>query len=338
MQLIVMGSAITNEVKNITLVVVDEDRSPSSRRIIYKFRAVPLFEYLGEYPSTEEAVRSLDDGTAKTAIVIPRCFERDMLKGESPSLQVLIDGVDGNSAGISLGYILTMAAGIQKGWVMTRGMKLSGIEVVPRYFYNPQLESTLNFVPGLIGLLLLMITTMLTAVNIVREKEMGTLEQLMVTPLSGVELIIGKIIPYAVLGLMQFSMGIIAARVVFGITMAGNILLLYGITLLFIMSTLGLGIFFSTVANTQQQAMFVAWFSMVFTLLLSGFFVPIKNMPRFVQYLTYLNPLRYFITVLREIYLKGTPFRYLWREAAVMGGMGVALIVTSSLRFNRRLS
>jgi ABC-2 type transport system permease protein len=182
-----------------------------------------------------------------------------------------------------------------------------------------------------------MITTMLTAINIVREKELGTLEQLMVTPLGGIQLIIGKIIPFTILGIVQFTVGIIAARLVFGIPINGSIPLLYGMVLLFLMSTLGLGIFVSTITHTQQQAMFVAWFTMIFTLLLSGFFVPIKNMPRFVQYLTYINPLRYFINVLREIYLKATPFRYLWQEAAAMGILGLLLIVAASRGFHKRL-
>ncbi|MBN2657218.1 MAG: ABC transporter permease [Spirochaetales bacterium] len=338
MQLLIMGSAITNEVKNIPLVIVDQDKTPSSREIIDKFKAVSIFDYLGEAHTAEEATLGLDDGLVKAAIIIPRGFERDMERGLSPAVQVLVDGVDGNSAGISLGYITSMAAGIQKGWMMARKLPVSGgVQVIPRYFYNPELDSKLNFVPGLIGLLLLMITTMLTAINIVREKELGTLEQLMVTPLGGTQLIIGKIIPFTILGLLQFSMGILAARLVFGIPVQGSIPLLYGMVLLFIMTTLGMGIFFSTVANTQQQAMFVAWFSMIFTLLLSGFFVPINNMPRIVQYLTYLNPLRYFITVLREIYLKGTPFRNLWKEAVILGGMGVFLILASSMRFHKRL-
>ena len=253
-----------------------------------------------------------------------------------PEVQVLIDGVDGNSAGVSLGYITSMAALIQKGWAS--GMAgAGGMEIIPRYFYNPGLESKLNFVPGLLGILLFMMTTMLTAINIVREKELGTLEQLMATPLGGVQLIIGKIIPFTVLGLVQFSMGLIAARVVFGIPVAGRLSLLYLMTLLFIMSTLGLGIFISTVTSTQQQAMFVAWFSMIFALLLSGFFVPVRNMPPPVQILTLLNPLRYFMSVLREIYLKGTPLRYLLPEAAAMGGMGLVLITAATLRFHRRL-
>ncbi len=335
-QLIVMGSAITNEVKDIPLIVVDGDHSPASREIINRFSALSLFDFRGVADSTVRADRLFDRGEIKAALVIPRGFERDMGRGLSPQIQVLIDGVDGNSAGVSLGYITSMAGEIQKGWIGSRATG-AGAEIVPRFYYNPGLESKLNFVPGLIGILLFMITSMLTAINIVREKELGTLEQLMATPLGGIRLIVGKIIPFTVLGLVQFSVGLIAARLVFGIPVAGNLLLLYFMALLFIMSTLGLGIFISTVTSTQQQAMFVAWFSMIFALLLSGFFVPVGNMPPLVQKITLLNPLRYFMSVLREIYLKGTPFRYLLPEAAAMGGMGIGLITAATLRFHRRL-
>jgi ABC-2 type transport system permease protein len=343
-QLLIMGSAITNEVKHIPLMVVDQDMTPSSRAIVRSLRAVDLFDFRGFADSSRQAVRSLDDGQAKAVFVIPRGFEKNVERGANPSLQVLIDGVDGNSAGVTLGYITSMVSRIQREWTarrQTRSPSAAGqadlVEVIPRLYYNPELDSKLNFVPGLIGLLLLMITTMLTAINIVREKELGTLEQLMVTPLGGSQLIIGKIIPFTILGIVQFTVGVIAARLVFGIPINGSIPLLYGMVLLFLMSTLGLGIFVSTITHTQQQAMFVAWFTMIFTLLLSGFFVPIKNMPRFVQYLTYINPLRYFINVLREIYLKATPFRYLWQEAAAMGTLGLLLIVAASLGFQKRL-
>jgi ABC-2 type transport system permease protein len=345
MQLLIMGSAITNEVKHIPLVVVDQDMTPSSREIVRSFRAVDLFDFRGFADSYRQAVRALDDGRAKAVLVIPRDFEEDMERGTNPSVQVLIDGVDGNSAGITLGHITSMVSRIQQKWAANRRIRNPSaagqadmVEVIPGLYYNPELDSKLNFVPGLIGLLLLMITTMLTAVNIVREKELGTLEQLMVTPLGGIQLIIGKIIPFTILGIVQFTVGIIAARLVFGIPINGSIPLLYGMVLLFLMSTLGLGIFVSTITRTQQQAMFVAWFTMIFALLLSGFFVPIKNMPRLVQYLTYINPLRYFINVLREIYLKATPLRYLWQEAAAMGTLGFLLIVATSLGFHKRLN
>jgi len=333
-QLLIMGSAVTNEVKNIPMILVDQDNSPASREICRKIEAVSLFDVKDYAISSAEASRQIHLGRVKAAMVIPAHFERDMKALESPSIQILIDGIDGNSAGISLAYLSGVLEGIQRGWME----QLTDREVIPRFFYNAELESKLNFVPGLIGMLLLIITTMMTSINIVREKELGTLEQLMVSSMKSYQLIIGKVVPYLMLGLIQFTMGMIAARLVFGIPVKGNILLLYFMAFLFMLSTLGLGIFFSTVSNTQQQAMFAAWFTMIFTILLSGFFVPLKNVPEWVELLTYINPLRYFITVMREIYLKATPFRYLWKEAAAMAGIGIFLLLSSSFRFHKRLN
>ncbi len=288
----------------------------------------------------------LDDGRARIALVIPPRFERDVKDLRSPAVQILVDGVDGNSAGVSFSYASAMLAQVQARWAKSmappspeRGPDQGAgmITMVPRMWYNANLDSKLNFVPGLVGILLVIVTTFLTAINIVREKEIGTLEQIMVTPLKGLQLIIGKIIPFTILGFAQLTIGLLAAGLVFGIWMKGSLLLLYFLTLIFCFSTLGLGIFVSTLAKTQQQAMFIAWFFMIFAMLLSGFFVPIENMPAGSATSTYLNPLRYFILILREVYLKGTEFRFLWKEAAMMGAIGLAALVSATMRFQKRL-
>ena len=343
--LLVLGSAITTEVKHIPVAVFDQDHTISSRQITNAFADSSSFQFVGMLDSDTQARTLLDDGTAKIVVVVPPDFERNMKNGLSPDIQVLVDGVDGNSAGVGLGYVSATLAQLQVRWVQAVQQPAAAmnvrhaalITVIPRMWYNPNLDSTLNFVPGLIGILLIMITMLLTAVNIVREKEIGTFEQLMVTPLGGLELIIGKIIPFTILGFAQLTMSLIAAGLVFGIWMKGSLLLFYLMSAIFCLSTLGLGIFISTLARTQQQAMFIAWFIMIFALLLSGFFVPIENMPPFVQDITYINPLRYYISVLREIFLKGTEFRFMWREAAAMGAIGFGTLVLASLRFRKRL-
>lgn len=347
LMLLIMGSAITTEVKNVPVVILDNDHSVHSRAIVRALETSSSFTFLGAVRSQEQAKQLMDDGQVKLVVDIPARFERDITNRRVPAVQLLVDGVDGNSAGVALGYATAMLAQVQARWASAAGTAAAAmpqpaapapkIRIVPRMWYNPNLESKLNFVPGLIGVLLVMMTMFLTAVNIVREKEIGTLEQLMVTPLGSLELMIGKIIPFAVLGFAQLTIGIIAAGLVFGIWMKGSLLAFYAMAAIFALSTLGLGIFVSTLARTQQQAMFIAWFIMIFALLLSGFFVPIENMPVFVQDITYVNPLRYFITVLREIYLKGTEFRYLWREALAMGTIGVAAITAASLRFRKRV-
>ena len=340
LQLLIIGSSVTTEVKNVPMGVVDYDHSPASRQLIQTFAASGSFDFLGLSASEGQAVELLDNGRVKLMVIIPPGLERDMKNGRDPRVQVLLDGVDGNSAGVSLGYVTALLAQLQRGWAAGPSGAAAGpgrVTVSARMWYNPNLDSKLNFVPGLIGILLIIVTTFLTSVNIVREKEIGTLEQLMVTPLSRAEIILGKIIPFSFLGFLQLTMSILAAGLVFGIWMKGSPLLLYAMAGLFFLSTLGLGIFISTLVRTQQQAMFVSWFATIYTMLLSGFFIPISNMPLWVQYITYLNPLRYFITVLREVYLKGTGLRFLWREALAMGVIGVLGLVSASLRFHKRL-
>jgi len=332
-------------VKNVPMGVVDYDNSPASRQLIRTFAASGSFDFLGLSASAGQAVQLLDDGRVKLMVVIPPGLERDMKNGREPRVQVLLDGVDGNSAGVALGYVTALLAQLQRDWAA--GLSAAPppsaaggrgqVTVSARMWYNPNLDSKLNFVPGLIGILLIIVTTFLTSVNIVREKEIGTLEQLMVTPLSRAQIILGKIIPFSFLGFLQLTMSILAAGLVFGIWMKGSPLLLYAMAGLFFLSTLGLGIFISTLVRTQQQAMFVSWFATIYTMLLSGFFIPISNMPVWVQYITYLNPLRYFITVLREVYLKGTGLAFLWREALAMGVIGAVALVSASLRFHKRL-
>ncbi len=344
LMLLIMGSAITTQVKYVPVAVLDFDHSPDSRQIARVFTASSSFRFVGTVASEADATRLLDDGAAKIVVVVPAHFERDVIDHTIPTVQLLVDGSDSNSAGLGLGYVSAALALLQSRWadgaVNTVTRKASGghIVLVPRMWYNPNLESQPNIVPGLIGILLIMITTFLTAINIVREKEIGTLEQLMVTPLGGMQLILGKVIPFTIMGFAQLTISLLAAGIVFGLWMKGSLLLFYGMAFIFFLSTLGIGIFVSTVVRTQQQAMFTAWFIMIFAILLSGFFVPIENMPRFVQYLTYINPLRYFITVVREIYLKGTEFRFLWKEASAMALIGVFTIVSAAIRFHKRVT
>ncbi len=339
-QLLILGFAITIDVKNLPLVIVDEDHSSASRRMIEAFSKTDLFDYKGVAPSSKNVVELLDENKVRVAIIIPIHFERDLKKGKKPLVQVLVDGVDGNSAGIAMAYVNQTAMLLQKDWLKGYSgeqMKAKLIEIVPRMWYNPNLESKYNIVPGILAVLITMITAFLTAMNLVREKEIGTLEQLMVTPIKSWEMILGKILPFLVIAIMLLIVGVFAAGIVFNIWVKGSYLLLFVMTIVFSMSTLGLGIFASTMANTQQQAMFIAYFFSIFALLLSGFFIPIENMPSWVQTITYLNPLRYFIVIIREIYLKGSGFIHLWKEALAMAVFGGVMIILASLRLRKRL-
>ena len=343
-QIIVLGYAITTDVTNIPVAVVDYDHSAMSRRMVDALDKNITYDFQGMAPSSKAALELMDDGKIKLAVVVPENFEKDLINGETPLVQAIVDGVDGNSAGVILAYINQLARRLQQEWLLKSPVLVRQISKVhitsiePRMWYNASLESKNNIVPGIIATLLTMITTLVTGMSIVREKEIGTLEQLLVTPIRPGELMLGKIIPFLGIGFMLVNISILAAGLIFGLWPLGSIWNLYIMSFIFSLGTLGVGIFVSTISNTQQQALFAAWFFMIFTLLLSGFFIPIQNMPTIIQDVTYLNPLRYFMSVIREIYLKGTPLIYMWKEAMAMLMFGIVTFVVSALRFHKRLS
>ncbi len=343
-QIVVLGFAITTDVKHVPMAIVDHDRSYLSQRIHEAFTVTESFDYRGYAADETQAKQWMDRGVIKLALVIPPHFERDLKNGQTPQVQAILDGVDGNSAGVALAYVNQIAVKLQQNWLKESGVgprqlqEMHLVELESRMWYNPSLESVNNIVPGIIAVLLMAITSFLTGMAIVREKEIGTLEQLMVTPIRKAELILGKVIPMLVVAFVLFNIGILAAGLIFNLWLKGNLFTLYFMSLLFSLSTLGLGIFASTVAHTQQQAMFIAWFFMVFAILLSGFFIPIENMPRVIQWITYLNPVRYFMVIIREIYLKGTEFRYLLMEGLALLIFGGAMISMAAMRFQKRVS
>lgn len=342
-QIVVLGFAITTDIRNVPMAIVDYDRSSMSARITDAFRVTESFHYRGALPTEREAIRCMNRGEIKLALVIPLHLERDVKRGRGPAIQALVDGVDGNTAGVALSYANSIVQGLQREWLRNAGsgagksgnMHIIGVET--RMVYNPSLESKNNIVPGILAMLMMTITSFLTGMSIVREKEIGTLEQLMVTPIRSTELILGKVIPLLAVAFALLNIGILAAGLIFGLWMKGNVMTLYLLSVLFSMSSLGLGVFASTMARTQQQAMFVTWFFTIFSILLSGFFIPIENMPRVVQMITYLNPVRYFMVVIREIYLKGTGLGLLWKEALAMTVFGLAMFVSATVRFQKRL-
>ncbi len=343
-QILFLGFAITTDVKHVALTIVDYDHSAMSQRLVDAFSVTESFDFKGEVDSQEQAIRALDHGDAKLALIVPTHFERDLKSGRHPKVQALVDGVDGNSAGVALAYVNLIAMRLQKerlkksGRLSTQLKNIHLTEIEPRMQYNPSLESVNNIVPGILAILIMMITSFLTGMSIVREREIGTLEQLMVTPIRNMELILGKVIPLAVVAFLLFTVGILAAGLVFGLWPVGNLLTLYLTAFVFSLSTLGFGIVASTFAQTQQQAMFITWFFSIFAILLSGFFIPIENMPQGIQWITLLNPVRYFMVIIREIYLKGTGIFYLWKEVAALAAFGLFTFIGASLRFTKRMA
>jgi len=341
LQLLVLGYAATTDVKDVPVVIVDADRSRASRELITRFEASDNFTILGVLGSTSEIDPWLERGDAWMALSIPPDYERLLASGQTASLQVVADGTDSNSTNVALGYARVLIAGYTQDLVTER----TGRERVPlvsaaiRVWFNPDLESRDFMIPGIFALLLLVITTNLSAMAIVREKELGTLEQLNVTPLARWELIVGKLVPYAVIGMIDVVLVLIVAIGWFEVPMRGSIPLLFAMSVNYLLSTLGLGLFVSTISATQQQAMMTTTFFFLTPMIyLSGFIFPIENMPEWIQPFTYLIPLRYFLVILRGIFLKGVGLETFWPQAVALLCWGLAILALATLRSTKRLS
>jgi ABC-2 type transport system permease protein len=342
-QVILLGYAATTDIKNSTLVVCDMDRTAASRAFIRGFTNTTYF--IGRYAvETPESVNPLiEDGRANIGLVIPNGFSRRAIAGETAQVQVILDGTDANTANILLGYAQQIVASWSQGVTakylpLARAARIGRILPEPRIWFNPDLLSSYYMVPGVVALVLMLITMMLTSLGIVKEKEIGTLEQLMVTPIRPYQLIIGKLIPFAAIGFLDVVIVLTIARFWFGVPLVGSLPLLFALSGLFILTTLGLGLFISTIARSQQQAMLIAqfFFFMPF-LFLSGFAFPVANMPRIIQYATYVIPLRYFLEIVRGVFLKGAGLAELWPQALALFGIGAAILSLSVLRFHKTL-
>jgi ABC-2 type transport system permease protein len=332
-QLLVLGYAINTDVKNINTAVYDFDRSDLSREFIRSLSA-------GDYFITEttdipllESDQAFTSNRSSVALIIPEDFSKQLGMGKSVDAGLIVDGTNANSAAISIGYANIIANQFNR--------RLAGrdmpITMRQKLLYNPESESVYYMVPGIVAVLLTMVTMMLTAMAIVRERESGTLEQLMVTPISTPVFILGKTIPFAILGFVMMSIGLGFGILWFKIPFAGSLTLLYVLSFVYIFTTLGIGMFISTVTHSQQQAMFFTWFFSVFAILTSGFFNPVDNMPQLVQYITYLNPLRYFMKIVRGILMKGSGVDALFTDIAALVVFSIVIFTSSWLRFSKRV-
>jgi ABC-2 type transport system permease protein len=332
-QLLVLGYAVSTDVKLIYTAVYDNDKSELSREYIRSFSAGDYFVTGSSQFSALDADRGFKENKYNVALIIPSDFSKKIGLAEPVKIGMLVDGTNANSASIALGYANVITAQFNH--------RITGIEspvtMRQELLYNPEEKSVDYTVPGVVALLLTLITVMLTSMAIVREREIGTLEQLMVTPISTPALILGKIIPFAILGFLEISVALFFGITWFNIPFIGSWWLLYGLAFVYLLTTLGVGMFISTISTSQQQAMFFAWFFAIFAIMTSGFFTPIANMPIFMQYLTYLNPLRYFMKIVRAIMMKGAGLDVLYPEAIAMIVFGLVLFTLSSLRFSKRV-
>jgi ABC-2 type transport system permease protein len=339
-QLTVLGYAATTDVKDVPVVIVDADRSVRSRELVTRFDASENFTVVDLLGSTRDIDPWLETGRAWMALSIPAGYGNLIERGETAALQVVADGTDSNSTNVALSYARMLVGGYAQDLLAERAGETPErlVNAVIRVWFNPDLESRDFMIPGIVALLLLVITTNLSAMAIVREKELGTLEQLNVTPLARWELIVGKLVPYGAIGMLDVVLVLIVAIFWFEVPMRGSITLLFAMSAVYLLSTLGLGLFISTVSATQQQAMMTTTFFFLTPMIyLSGFIFPIDNMPEWIQPVTYLIPLRYFLVILRGIFLKGVGLDVFWPQALALLGWGMAMLTLATLRSSKRL-
>ena len=341
LQLTMLGYAASTDVRNVPMLVVDQDQSAGSRDLVSRFEASENFVTVDSVSSPREIDGYLDSGRAWMALVIPPDYGERVRAGQPTSVQVVADGTDANSTNVALGYAGALVASYARELAASAGYTSPRplIQADIRVWFNPSLESRVFMIPGILALVLLVVTVNLSAMAIVREKELGTLEQLNVTPLARWELIAGKLLPYAALGMIDVVLVIAVAVGWFEVPLRGSVMLLFGMSMVYLLSTLGLGLFVSTISHTQQQAMMTSSFFFLLPMIfLSGFIFPIENMPAWIQPLTYLIPLRYFLVILRGIFLKGIGLEVLWPQALALLAWGVAVLTLATLRSTKRLA
>lgn len=334
-QLLIFGYAVSTDVIHTPLFVVDHDRTRASRELVDAMTAPGYFDVSGRSDRSADLAEELDHGRAVVGLEIPPGFERDLYAGSGAPVQLLVDGTNSNVATVALGY----AERIFQDFVGRRtGMSASGvIDVRERAWFNPELKSRNYNVPGVVGTLVLLVCLLLTALAVVRERELGTLEQLMVSPLRPIELVAGKAIPFALIGLFDMVLVSTIAVLWFGIPFRGSFPLLLGASLLYVMSGLGAGLLLSTISKTQQEAFMGSFLFFMPTLLLSGFMFPVDSMPAVFRILTLGNPVRHYLEIVRAIFLKGAGFRDLWPQFLALAVLGVGILGMAAARFRKRL-
>jgi ABC-2 type transport system permease protein len=343
-QLIIFGYAANLDVKDIHTAVRDLDQSVESRDLISRFTSSKYFDIVF-FPQTPGEIEGLiRKGDIALSIEIPSGFSRKLKKGDTASVQILVDGTESNTAMIALGYVNRILSEYSTMILVKRlnragmiGFEEAGVEVEDRTWFNPNFESRLFFIPGVIASIAFLLPIILTAQAVVREREIGTLEQIMVTPLRPWELMVGKTLPFASLGLLDVIMIALIGVFWFEIPFRGNPFILLLGSILFLMSSVGIGLFISTISSTQQQAQISTFFFAMPSFILSGFVFPLENFPTWIRYLTYVNPLRYFLVIIRGVFLKGNGLDILWPQMLALTAFGGLMILLSSIRFQKRL-
>jgi ABC-2 type transport system permease protein len=336
-QSLVFGYAVTLDVKNIKTVVYDSDNSPLSREIAADFFHTRYFTPLGNIQNDQELDAAIDKREARLVLHMPPNFEKKLHRGQGAPLQVIIDGSEANSAGIIASYTTNLLERFSQNWIEEHQEISPLVTLEPRAWFNPNLESRNYFVPGVLAILITLITLTLTSMAIVREKEIGTMDQILVTPITPFEFIIGKTVPFVIIGCIDVAVILLVATLWFEVPIRGSFLVLFTAILFYLCTTLGLGLFVSTICTTQQQALMSAFLIYFPLALLSGFIFPVNNMPTVIRYLTLFNPLRHFLTVIRGVFLKGIGWEILWPQIAALAMMGLIILWLATRRFHKTL-
>jgi len=342
LQLMLFGYAINTDVRHLPTVVYDQDRSAASRDLARSLESTGYYDVVGHVSSYSEIERAMRQGKARVALVVPSRYGASLVRGTPTALQLVVDGSDPQTVASATNTAASLAIARSSELLIGR-LAASGlgafqpITLEPATWYNPDLRTAVYVVPGLVGVILTMTMVMLTAMAIARERERGTLEQLIVSPVKPVELVLGKIVPYIVIGYVQMSLILLAGVVIFKVPIQGSLLLLYALAFVFIAANLALGLFFSTVAQTQQQAMQMSFFFLLPNILLSGFMFPFEGMPKPAQFMSQALPLTHFLRIVRGITLRGGGFEDVRGELVWLVGIFGALVLFTSLRFRKKL-
>lgn len=337
-QLLILVNAATFEIKNVNLAIVDNDHSATSRSLITHFEGSPLYTIIPVEQSMEQAVESINANISDAALIIPSNFEYDIVNGNQPNVQLLINSINGAAAGLINGYSMGVISNfISKEFYSLQPSPLlpNRINVVPRYWFNPELKYSHFMVPGILVILVTIIGMFLTAINLVREKEMGTMEQINVTPIKKYQFILGKLIPFWIIGLVELGFGLLIGWIIFRIPIEGSLLLLFGFAAIYLLMALGVGLFLSATASSQQQVMFMAFFFMIVFILMSGIFTPAESMPSWAKTFNQINPLYYFMKVIRMVLLKGAGFRDIFTHFVAISILAFGAIALAIGRFKK---
>ena len=341
LQLLLFGYAINTDVRHIPTLVYDQDRSAASRDIARSLEATGYYDVVGRVDGMQAIESALRQGKARVALVVPPDFGSHLARGTEAQLQLIVDGSDpqtvASATNTAASLVVARSGELMLSRLSARGGAFEPMKLEPNTWYNPDLRTAVYVVPGLVGVILTMTMVMLTAMAIARERERGTLEQLIVSPVRPIELILGKIFPYTVIGYVQMTLVLLAARLIFDVPLQGSFVLLYALAFVFISACLAIGLVFSTLAQTQQQAMQMGMFFLLPNILLSGFMFPFEGMPRPAQFMAQLLPLTHFLRIVRAITLKGGDFGDVKGELVWLTAIFCALVVLASLRFRKKL-